>query len=247
MCFGLFGSARRAVRFGFALATAVALPLATAHIVAQSTAPGGLVELATSTAVRPVMTPAEIQRLLPARGTFTFPAPYLTQGIRLTNASDCSGADCVEPVGASSWRNINNHIGRNAMYVLLTLDRKRGGEGPTLFKYNKTTGHVTKAGPLVDAADALDGSLGVLLERRMIRVTDQGDRPLIVAKGEVVEDAVVRQLHQRLANLLDGIVVGVCLRERRGGGHDEEHDAHESSLEPTQHSHLSQPFLFVRS
>jgi hypothetical protein len=85
------------------------------------------------------MTPREIQRLLPARGTFTFPPPYLTQGIRLTNATDCSGADCVGSVGGSSWRNINNHVGRSTMYVLLTLDRKRGGGGPTLFKYNKTS------------------------------------------------------------------------------------------------------------
>ena len=46
------------------------------------------------------------------------------------------------------------------MYVFLTLDRKRGGGGPTLFKYNKTTGHVSKVGPLFDPADALSWATG---------------------------------------------------------------------------------------
>src|SRR6185295_11308109 len=156
MCFSV---SRPAVRFVLALAT-FALPLATARTFAQSTAPGGFVELATSTTVRPLMTPREIHRLLPSRGTFTFPPPYLTQGVRLTNATDCSGDDCVVAVGGLSWRNINNHVGRRAMYVFLTLDRKRGGGGPTLFKYNKTTGHVSKVGPLFDPADALSWATG---------------------------------------------------------------------------------------
>src|SRR5580765_5383383 len=124
------GPARAAVPLALALAAAVALPFTTARISGQQAAPGGFVEVASSTTVRPLMTPAEIERLLPARGMFTFPPPYLTQGIRLTNATDCSGADCVASVGGSSWRNINNHVGRKAMYVLLTLDRKRGGGGP---------------------------------------------------------------------------------------------------------------------
>ena len=64
---------------------------------------------------------------MPARGVFTFPAPYLTQGIRLTNASDCvGGGDCVNPVGYSYWRNINNHVGSNTMLIVLGMDE----EGP---------------------------------------------------------------------------------------------------------------------
>src|SRR5687768_8027241 len=50
------------------------------------TAPGGFVESATSTTVRSRVTPT-----LPTRGRFTFPPPYNTTGIRLTNASDCGG------------------------------------------------------------------------------------------------------------------------------------------------------------
>src|ERR1041384_6326670 len=81
---------------------AVATP---ALAVAQ--APGGFVELATGADVRPALTPAQIQALLPARGAFTFPAPYLTRGIRLTNETDCTnGADCVDYIGYSYWRNI---------------------------------------------------------------------------------------------------------------------------------------------
>src|ERR1043165_8994145 len=47
------------------------------------------------------------------RGSFTFPAPYNTTGIRITDSSDCPSAeaekDCVGHVGPSGWRNSNNH------------------------------------------------------------------------------------------------------------------------------------------
>ena len=46
-----------------------------------------------------------------------FPSPYITQGVRLTNDTDCGGQDCVNYVGYSYWRNINNHVGSNTMYV----------------------------------------------------------------------------------------------------------------------------------
>src|SRR5215470_6003355 len=100
---------------------------------AQVSAPGGFVERATSTETRPRVVPP-----LPARGPFTFPAPYNTTGVRLTNASDCSGADCVRYVGYSYWRNINNHVGSNSMLIFLSLDRRLGGGGPTLYRYDKT-------------------------------------------------------------------------------------------------------------
>src|SRR5262245_37249390 len=85
---------------------------------------------------------------LPQRGTFTFPAPYLTQGSRLTNATDCGGQDCVLPVGYSYWRNTNNHVGSNTMLIFLGLTTQRGGPGPSLFAYDKTTGNVTNRGPM---------------------------------------------------------------------------------------------------
>lgn len=123
--------------------------LALTAVPAAAQAPGGFLEKATSTAVRPRLTPAQIQSFLPARGAFTFPAPYNTRGIRLTNASDCGGTDCVNYVGYSYWRNINNHVGSSDLYVFLGLS---GATGPTLFRVNKATGAVTNLGPLFDPA-----------------------------------------------------------------------------------------------
>ena len=66
-------------------------------------------------AVEPLLTQSEINAFLPAKGKFTFPAPYNTQAVRLTNAADCGGADCVSAIGYSYWRNINNHVGKDTM------------------------------------------------------------------------------------------------------------------------------------
>ncbi|MBI3047229.1 MAG: hypothetical protein HYY76_02860 [Acidobacteria bacterium] len=76
----------------------------------------GLLEKSGSPELRPRFTREEIQAFLPpngARGAFTFPEPYNTTGVRLTNASDCAdGQDCLWYVGYSYWRNINNHVGK---------------------------------------------------------------------------------------------------------------------------------------
>jgi hypothetical protein len=117
--------------------------------------PGGFLETTTSTAVRP---PVSVS--LPTRGKFTFPAPYNTTGIRVTTASDCNGADCVDYVGYSYWRNMNNHVGSDTMYLFLGLDRNKGGSGPTLFSYNKVTDQVTNLGPLFDASNSLGWATG---------------------------------------------------------------------------------------
>src|SRR6266571_2341421 len=82
------------LRLGPGLTIGLAITLASLPALAQ--APGGLVEKADSTAIRPVWTESQIQAFLPSRGKFLFPAPYNTEGIRLTNASDCGGADCLE-------------------------------------------------------------------------------------------------------------------------------------------------------
>ena len=118
---------------------------------AQSSAPGGFLQTGPTLSAAPLFSAAQIQAFLPSRGRFTFPAPYSTEGIRLTNASDCAGGgDCVESVGYSYWRNINNHAGSDTMLIALGLDRKQGGAGPSLFSYNKVTGVTRNLGPMFD-------------------------------------------------------------------------------------------------
>jgi len=117
---------------------------------AQTVPPGGFIESASSTQVRPRLTVDQLQALLPDRGKFTFPAPYHTEAVRLTNADDCDGGDCVTYVGYSYWRNTNNHVGSDTMLIVLNLFTARGGSGPTLFSYNKVTDEVANLGPLFD-------------------------------------------------------------------------------------------------
>src|SRR5262249_33263908 len=139
-------------------AGALALGAAASRIRASPalvTVPGGILETPGTAQLRPRLPLAIIQALLPLRGPFTFPAPYHTSGVRLTNADDCGGGDCVDYVGYSYWSNINNHVGQNEMWILLGLDRARGGPGPSLFKYDKTTGQIANAGPLFDPSSNL--------------------------------------------------------------------------------------------
>ena len=119
---------------------------------------GGIIETAGSPALRPRFTKAQIDAFLPAngaRGAFTFPAPYNTTGVRLTNDTDCAGGgDCLWYAGYSYWRNINNHSGSADMYIFLGTDRNRGGAGPILLRYNKATDAVQNLGALFDATSA---------------------------------------------------------------------------------------------
>ena len=135
-------TAKHRVRTGAAVAMSGLMALTPAF--SQAAFPGGFVEKSYSTASRTRVT--NLGFLPAARGPFTFPAPYNTQGVRITIPSDCGGsADCVQPVGYSYWALMNNHVGRNAMYIVLNL---QGYGGPTLFSYDKTTDAVTKVGPL---------------------------------------------------------------------------------------------------
>jgi hypothetical protein len=134
-------------------------------VVSPPPAPGGgLLEKSGSPALRARFTAAEIQQFLPpnsATGTFTFPAPYNTTGVRLTNPSICAGGlDCLWYVGYSYWRNINNHAGQSDMYIFLGTDPNRGGQGPILLRYDKATDSVTHAGPLFDAGSTHYWSTG---------------------------------------------------------------------------------------
>jgi hypothetical protein len=124
-------------------------------LLGQTSTPGGFIDSATSVGLRPRFADWHVNTWLPERGEFTFPAPYSTQGIRITNASDCGGvSDCVAPVGYSYWSNINNHENSDTMLIVLGLDRRRGGFGPTLFTYNKSTGETRNTGPLFSADSA---------------------------------------------------------------------------------------------
>src|SRR5687768_425705 len=115
-----------------------------------SGATGGFMASATDNGLRAPVTNGQTETFMPQRGTFTFPAPYGTQGIRVTNASDCGGQDCVD-YGYSYWRKINNHVGSDTMLIVVGLNRSRGGSGPTLFSYNKNSGETRNAGALFDA------------------------------------------------------------------------------------------------
>jgi hypothetical protein len=120
--------------------------------------PGGFIEKTTSAEIRPGFTAAQIADFLPSRGAFTFPAPYNTDAVRITNATDCGGSDCVVPVGYSYWANMNNHVGSDTMLIVLGLTPTRGGTGPTLFSYDKVTEQVTNLGPLFDPSSRFHGS-----------------------------------------------------------------------------------------
>jgi hypothetical protein len=111
---------------------------------------GGFMDSATSSSTRSGMTSAQIAGFVPQRGRFTFPSPYNTEAVRITNASDCGGQNCLHPVGYSYWRNINNSAGSDTMLLFLGLEARAGGGGPTLFSYNKRTGETKNLGPLFD-------------------------------------------------------------------------------------------------
>jgi len=114
----------------------------------SSRATGGFMASATDNGLRAPLSTGEIKAFLPSRGTFTFPSPYNTTGVRLTNDSDCGGQDCLHYVGYSYWSNINNHVGSDTMLIFLGLERTKGAGGPTLFSYNKNTGQTQNLGPL---------------------------------------------------------------------------------------------------
>src|SRR5439155_7865175 len=95
-----------------------------------------------------------------ATGTFKFPPPYNTTAVRLTNAVDCGGADCLAYVGYSYWRNINNHVGRSEMLIFLGFDRNVGGAGPSLLSYQKATDQVQNLGPLFPVSSVYSYATG---------------------------------------------------------------------------------------
>ena len=115
----------------------------------------GFVESCTSTATRSRPTFA-----LPDRGPFTFPAPYGTTSIRLTNPEDTGGQDALWPCGYSYWSNVNAHMGEPNLLVFLGVDRQRGGAGPSLWSVDKATDAVTPLGPIFPPEHPLSWATG---------------------------------------------------------------------------------------
>jgi hypothetical protein len=152
---------RRLARFAAAAVITILTLSSNATVSAQTaSAPGGFMESASGVGLRPLLSAAEIRTFVPSRGTFTFPSPYRTTGIRLSNEADCGGADCVLPVGYSYWSNINNHAGSDTMLIFLGLNRQKGGGGPTLFSFDKRTGQTQNRGPLFGPDHPLSWSTG---------------------------------------------------------------------------------------
>jgi hypothetical protein len=134
----------------------------TAPAIAQLSAqfPGGWVEKQGSS-TRSRYTDSQIQSFVPpTRGPFRFPSPYNTRAVRITDASDCGGADCVAYVGYSYWRNTSAHEGSNTMWIFIGLKRSKGGAGPTLFQLDKTTDAIRKIGPLFADTSRFDSQSG---------------------------------------------------------------------------------------
>ena len=135
--------------------------------------PGGFLEPATSTDVRP---PCSIA--LPDRGAFVFPPPYNTVGIRVTNEFDTGGGDALWYTGYSYWQAINAHQGRDALLIFLGVDRNRGGAGPSLWSIDKASDIVTPLGAIFEPDDPLswqtaEGWYWSAVEPTLLYATDE--------------------------------------------------------------------------
>ena len=143
----MFSTTGRAIAF---LCFSAALAVFGNTFFAGTASAQGFMDVATSTGTRGQLSDGQMQAMLPDRGAFNFGSPYNTQGIRVTNASDCGGQDCVN-YGYSYWPKINNSAGSNTMYVVVGLNAGKGGRGPSLFSINKSNNQVTPMGPLFDS------------------------------------------------------------------------------------------------
>lgn len=141
-------------------ACAVTALVCVAQLQAQPLFVAGLLENPGLAVARAALGKNQVNDFLPAKGLFKFPAPYNTEGVRLTNASDCAGNDCVNYAGYSYWRNMNNHVDKESMLIFLGLDRTRGGRGPSLYELNKNSGDLTDLGALFPESHRLSWATG---------------------------------------------------------------------------------------
>lgn len=142
------------LQLGATLLLALAASSAHAASVAAQ-APGGFMENDASPTARTALTATQMSGFLPSsRGSFTFPAPYNTQGVRVTLPSDCGNQDCLD-MTYNYWKNMSNSAGSDTMYVFIGLNKARGGQGPTLFQYTKSTGELSEVGAMFAPTDPM--------------------------------------------------------------------------------------------
>ncbi len=179
---------------------------------------GGIVENAASASARAVMNSTQLAGFLPDRGRFTFPAPYNTTGIRLTNASDCGGADCIRDVAYSYWRNMNNHVGSDNMFIFVGTE---GGSGPALIQYNKVTDQVIDSGPVFPASSPYSATTG---EGFYFSATMPAK--LYVGTGSLIErfDVVNKEI-QTIVDVNAHLGAGHMLWQRHSSDDDNVHSA----------------------
>ena len=132
-------------------------------VAASAASAGGLTRKAGSPALRARFTAPQIQGFCPptarkessrfrrptTRTRFDSPTP----GLRRWD-------DCLWYVGYSYWRNTNNHVGSTDMYIFLGTDPNRGGVGPMLIRYNKTTDDVQNLARCSDRSSPYHCSTG---------------------------------------------------------------------------------------
>ncbi|MDO9318384.1 MAG: fibronectin type III domain-containing protein [Gammaproteobacteria bacterium] len=197
------------------------LAVSSATSLASAQVAGGFLETPDTAIARPALSTSQIQSFLPQRGAFKFPAPYNTDAVRLTNATDCAGADCVNYVGYSYWRNMNNHVGQESMLIFLGLDRSRGGAGPTLMELNKSSGVLKNLGPLLPKEHPLSWSTGEgwYFSATLPTKLYLNDGPRIVRL-----DVITGQM-QTVADVTQKLGSGYFLRQMHSSDDDRVHSA----------------------
>lgn len=192
-----------------------------ATLVSAQPARGGFLETPDNSIARSSLGASTLRNILPARGPFRFPAPYNSDAVRLTNATDCAGNDCVNYAGYSYWRNMNNHVGMESMLIFLGLDQTRGGKGPTLFEFNKVSGELQDLGPLFPSRHHLSWATGEgwYFSATMPTTLYVNDGPRIVRF-----DVITEQM-RTVVDISDQFGGGVLLTQMHTSDNDRVHSA----------------------
>ncbi|MDO9318383.1 MAG: hypothetical protein Q7V56_09300 [Gammaproteobacteria bacterium] len=182
---------------------------------------GGFLETPNKSAVRTLIDASALRSFIPQRGVFRFPAPYNSDAVRLTNATDCAGNDCVNYAGYSYWRNMNNHVGKESMLIFLGLDQTRGGKGPTLFEFNKVSGELKDLGPLFPSRNHLSWATGEgwYFSATLPTTLYINDGPRIVRFDVITEEM------RTVVDISDQLGSGVVLTQMHTSDNDRVHSA----------------------